>query len=61
MVNRGVVEVITRHMEGWLFGEEGASGVGGDGGESFFASLVFIKMLRLVEEHYQTPELVQLR
>jgi len=57
MVNRGVVEVLLRHKEGWLFGEDGASGVNTDDGGSCFASLVFIKMLRLVEEHYQTPEL----
>lgn len=47
-------ELILKHIDSWLFQPAPQ-------GESFFSSLIFIKFLRLIEEHYQNPELMQLR
>ena len=39
-----------KHLDNWIFKKQPSQG-------EFFASLLFVKYLRLVEEHYQTqPE-----
>jgi hypothetical protein len=56
MICRAIIDMLYNYLEsqqdlGWLFGSE-------HGKESYFSSLIFIKILRLIEEHFQTPELI---
>lgn len=51
-LNHLVVEMLSKHVDSWLF--QGSSD------STYFSSLVFIKILRLIEEHY-VAELLQLR
>ena len=61
MICRQIVEILHTHVDqqeiGWLFVVDHLQN-GELGQESLFSSLIFIKFLRLIEEHFQTPELV---
>ena len=54
-LNIKMVELCQTHIGSWIFSS--ASG----GHDSFFASLVLIKLLRLIEEHFNSIDLTNLR
>jgi len=53
LLNRLMVDLSSKYADTWLFSEA-------QNAETPFSSLIFIKFLRLIEEHY-LPEFLQLR
>ena len=64
IICRSIVEILHNHVNqqeiGWLFAVDHLQN-GAIGSDNHFSSLIFVKFLRLIEEHFQSPELIQLR